>query len=218
MSAAAEQPEAGYYLAVEEYFVSRRGDPLFLSNTDWLLVHDWKTEGVPLRVVLRGIADAFEGHAHSWSRGRKVQSLAYCRAEVVAACERWRRSLAFGEEEGASRSGQLVALAEALERAPELPGEAARLASEIAAQLRAVAADAGPATEAWLQAAEARLQAALAALAGADRLAGHEAAIARDLEPYRARMPAKVLEQIRAEALTRRLFAERGLPRLSLLL
>ncbi len=73
---AAADPEAGYYQAVEEYFVSRRGDPLFLSNADWNLVRRWRLAGIPLRVVLRGIRDALDGHAHGWSRQRKVGSLA----------------------------------------------------------------------------------------------------------------------------------------------
>jgi hypothetical protein len=210
--------ESGYYLAVEEYFVSQRGDPLFLSNSDWLIVHEWKGDGVPLRVVLRGIADAFEGHRHSWSRQRKVKSLAYCRGEVDAACERWRRALAFGEEEGASRGERLRALAEALDAAAAPPDPVSRLALEIASELRASAGRPQPKGEAWLQHAEARLQAALVDELGPERVEAQRAEVARELSPYEARMPAKVLEQVRAEALTRRLFAERGLPRLSLLL
>ena len=45
--------EAAYYREVEEFFVSRRGDPLFLSNADWLLIRRWRRSGLPLRVVLR---------------------------------------------------------------------------------------------------------------------------------------------------------------------
>ena len=109
MSPAAD-PEAAYYQAVEEYFVSRRGDPLFLSNADWTLVRKWKTAGLPLRVVLRGIRDALDAHAHGWSRDRKVGSLSYCAREVDAARERWERALAIGHEEGGG------------ERTPPSPG------------------------------------------------------------------------------------------------
>ena len=96
--AGAELPEAAYYQTIEETFVSRRGDPLFLSNADWTLIHKWRQAGIPLRIVLRGIADALDGHAHSWGRARKVGSLAYCAAEVDAARERWERALAAGGE------------------------------------------------------------------------------------------------------------------------
>ena len=88
--------EAAYYQSVEEFFVSRRGDPLFLSNADWLLIRKWRSAGIPLRIVLRGIADALDSHAHSWGRDRKVGSLAYCAAEVDAASERWQRALSMG--------------------------------------------------------------------------------------------------------------------------
>src|SRR5512135_639136 len=94
-------PEATYYQTVEEYFVSRRGDPLFLSNADWNLVRKWRLAGIPLRVVLRGIRDALDAHAHGWSRGRKVGSLAYCEREVEAARDRWARALSLGRGEGA---------------------------------------------------------------------------------------------------------------------
>ena len=76
--------EAAYYQSIEEFFVSRRGDPLFLSNADWLLIRKWRRAGLPLRIVMRGITDALDGHAHSWGRKRKVGSLAYCAAEVDA--------------------------------------------------------------------------------------------------------------------------------------
>ena len=90
--------EAAYYQSIEEFFVSRRGDPLFLSNADWLLIRKWRRAGVPLRIVMRGIGDALDGHAHSWGRKRKVGSLAYCAAEVDAARERWQRALSFDDE------------------------------------------------------------------------------------------------------------------------
>src|SRR5512135_2256047 len=104
-------PDAAYYQAVEEYFVSRRGDPLFLSNADWNLVRRWRRAGLPLRVVLRGIRDALDAHALGWNRDRKVGSLAYCAREVDAARERWQRALALGREEGLDVAAALRAFA-----------------------------------------------------------------------------------------------------------
>ena len=72
-------PEADYYQTVEEYFVSRRGDPLFLSNAEWNIVRQWRLAGLPLRIVLRGIRDALDAHALGWNRERKVKSLALLR-------------------------------------------------------------------------------------------------------------------------------------------
>ena len=142
---AAADPEAAYYQAVEEYFVSRRGDPLFLSNADWNLVRKWRLAGLPLRVVLRGIRDALDAHAHGWSRDRKVGSLAYCAREVDAARERWERALALGREEGRGRRrGAARASPRDLERATGLGPRRARWRDEIARELRERAAG-GPA-------------------------------------------------------------------------
>ncbi len=209
-------PETAYYQAVEEFFVSRRGDPLFVSNADWLLIHEWKQAGVPLRVVLRGIADALDGHAHSWSRAKNVGSLAYCKNEVEVARDPWQRALALGEEEGADTAAQLSSLAEGLAGATLSPA-LQPLAAGLALELRELAA-APPAgsLEKQLQRLETRLRTALLADTDPEVLARHDAAIERELQPYAQRMPAKVLEQIRAEARTRRLFEFHGLPRLSL--
>jgi hypothetical protein len=212
-------PDAAYYQQVEEFFVGRRGDPLFLSNADWTLVHKWKIEGLPLRVVLRGIGDALDAHAHSWGREHKVGSIRYCAAEVDVARERWLRALAGpgGEEAGVSES--LLALADALERAPLRAG-AGQLAEEIARDLRARAGGAPERrdVEPWLARSEARLVQVLRRDEGADVVAGLEAEVDQSLAPYRQRMPERILQQIRADAIARRLLEKRGLPRLSLVL
>ena len=128
-------PEATYYQAIEEFFVARRGDPLFLSNADWVLIRKWRAAGIPLRVVLRGIADALDGHAHSWSRKAKVGSLRYCAAEVDAACERWRRALQLGREAGEDLATVLRGLAATIERARGGPRTRA-VADRVVAGLR----------------------------------------------------------------------------------
>jgi hypothetical protein len=211
-------PEAAYYQAVEEFFVSRRGDPLFLSNADWLLIRKWRQAGTPLRIVLRGIADALDSHAHSFSRNRKVGSLAYCASEVDAARERWQRALAFDGEEGTRVEDTLAGFAIALERAT-LGRSGAELARSLAGELRERAAvSQDPAElERWLAAQEKALVEALSADSGPAAVAAVEAAVDAELAPYRERMPARVLSQIRRESVTRRVLESHGLPRLSLL-
>jgi hypothetical protein len=207
-----------YYQAVEEYFVARRGDPLFLSNADWLLVHRWKAEGIPLRVVLRGIKDALDGHTHSWSRTRKVSRLAYCKGEVEIARDRWQRALAGAGDGPAEPALRLLVLADALAAAHDLAPEVKKLAAETAAALRseAVGSRDSRALEARLQGRERALRQALEQKLDAERRASLREAIERELSPYKTRMPAKVLGQIREEALTRRLFEAHALPRLTL--
>jgi hypothetical protein len=215
----AQDPEAAYYQAVEEFFVSRRGDPLFLSNADWLLIRKWRQAGTPLRIVLRGIADALDSHAHSFSRDRKVGSLAYCAAEVDVARERWQRALAFDRKEGTRVDEALAGFAEALDAARGLGPVAEPVGRRLADELRLRAAEPrdAAALEAWLAAQEKALVEALTADAGPAAVAAVESAVDSELAPYRDRMPARVLAQIRRDSVTRRLLESHGLPRLSLL-
>jgi hypothetical protein len=212
------EPEAAYYQAVEEFFVSRRGDPLFLSNADWLLIRRWRQAGTPLRIVLRGIADALDSHAHSWSRARRVGSLAYCAAEVDAARERWERALSLGSEAGVNASAALVGFAEALDAARLMGPGSARLAAALAGELRARSDRPGSPRELedWLGKREAALLEALRGETPGRALSDLEAGVDSDLAPYRERMPARVLGQVRADAVARRLLDAHGLPRLSL--
>ena len=188
-----------------------------LSNADWNLIRKWRMAGLPLRVVLRGITDALDSHAHSWSRNRKVGSLAYCAAEVDVAAERWRRALALGEEEGVSAESALRGFADALEGARVLGPRSAPLARELAAEMRSRSGDGRVRDlEPWLVEREAALRKALEADMGLSAVEAIAEAVDRDLGPYRGRMPARVLDQVRAESLTRRVLEARGLPRLSL--
>lgn len=217
----ADPEEAAYYQAVEEFFVSRRGDPLFLSNADWLLIRKWRQAGLPLRVVLRGIRDALDGHAHSWGRHRKVGSLAYCATEVDVARDRWHRALALGEEPGTDLAGTLSGFADALESGRGLGSRSAPVAAALVRDLRERAATASSGAReletltGMLAEGEARLVAALREELGAG-LASLVSDVDRDLAPYAGRMPDRVLEQIRAESVARRILEAHALPRLSL--
>ncbi len=210
-------PDASYYQAVEEYFVSRRGDPLFLSNADWNLVRRWRRAGLPLRIVLRGIRDALDAHALGWSRDRKVGSLAYCAREVDAARERWERALALGREEGLDVAGALRAFATDLERGSNLGSRARPLAAELAREMRERAA-AGRLGEvsAWLAEREGALLQAIADDDGPERAQAVEAEVDRELERWRERMPPRVVGQLRGEKVARRRLEDHGIPRLSL--
>jgi hypothetical protein len=217
MNVPSRDPEAAYYQAVEEYFVSRRGYPLFLSNSEWNLVRRWRLAGLPLRVVLRGIRDALDAHAHGWSRDRKVGSLSYCAREVDAARERWERALALGREEGLDVAGALRGFAADLERARGLGPRAQPVARDVAREMHE-RVDAGRLEEisSWLAESEARLLAAIEADDGAAAGKAIEAEVDAELERWRARMPPRVVAQLRGEKVARRRLEAHGLPRLSL--
>jgi hypothetical protein len=210
-------PEAAYYQAVEEYFVSRRGESLFLSNADWNLVRKWRLAGIPLRVVLRGIRDALDAHAHGFRRDHKVGSLAYCAREVETARERWASALTLGRGEGADPASAVAGFAAQLEQASGLGPRARAVADTLVHEMRS-----GPVPAAlaeltgWLAEREARLLAAIAAEEPAAQREAREREVELHLEPWRGRMPARVLEQLRSESLARRTLEAHALPRLSL--
>ena len=82
--------------------------------------------------------------------------------------------------------------------------------------MRAKAGDSLAEVEPWLGEREKRLVEALRAEMDAARLAALESQVDEALAPYRERMPARVLEQIRQDSWTRRILEAHGLPRLSL--
>src|SRR5207237_6345077 len=73
-----------YFTEVEEHFQRARGTALFLmSPLDWALIDGWRTSGVPLEAVLRGIDAAFEKWRAKKTRTQLVNSLAFC-AQAIA--------------------------------------------------------------------------------------------------------------------------------------
>ena len=203
--------ESAYFRAVEEDFVSRRGGALMLSTADWHLIWKWHHARVPLRVVLRGIADAFEAHAHSLRRKEPVRGLRYCADEVEKARARWRRALALDRAESLQDHAHLKGLAESW-RAAALP---AQLEPARAALLTAL--EAGPAAgedlQAWLVLREGEARHAVAAAVSAEERTALQRAAEADMEKYRGRMPPRTFERIIEEGVTRRLFERFKLPR-----
>jgi hypothetical protein len=79
-----------YFTEIEEEFIRRRGSHLLVSPLDWSLIEAWKQRGIPLHIVLRGIDQSFDAHDKRMAqtrRGRKVNTLFYCRQEVEACYE-----------------------------------------------------------------------------------------------------------------------------------
>lgn len=74
---------SNYHDEVEQFFVSKRGAPMFISPLDWSLVDDWKKMGIPLHIVLRGIKCCFDSPSKT-SNGKRVNTLFYCQQEVLS--------------------------------------------------------------------------------------------------------------------------------------
>src|SRR5712664_894194 len=89
-----------YFTEIEEYFQRRRGTILLLSTLDWALIETWKSAGIPLEAVLRGIDAAFDKYDQRPAKSKKVNSLAYCAQAVLTAAEDMKEAVvgATGEE------------------------------------------------------------------------------------------------------------------------
>jgi hypothetical protein len=223
-----------YFTEIEEHFQQRRGTILLLSTLDWALIETWKDAGVPLEAALRGIDEAFDKYDQRPTKTRKVNSLAYCAQEVLAAAEDMKAAAAGTSMEAPSKpqresgfeGGRIAAYvrrnAELLEKA-KVPESVQLLARQMCSDLREVAdALAGQKAprledvERRLTMMEEKLVAAMTASASDDDLVAIRAEADRELAPYRRKMPAAQIDHLQRQFLQKRLLEKAGVPRLSL--
>ncbi len=228
-----------YFTEIEEQFLRRRGGGLLLTTLDWALIETWKDAGIPLEAVLRGIDAAFDRYDQRPSKSRKINSLAYCSQEVLAAAEDMKEAAvgASGEEHSSNKAEQgfeaetIVAFlrrnAELLDAA-KLPYSAEpyveAVARDSAAALRKIAQEIATNKalpkledlERRLTVLEEKLFAALLATTADEELVAVRAHADRELAPYRIKMMAAQIEQLQKQYIHKFLLEKYGLPRLSL--
>ncbi len=227
-----------YFSDIEEHYQRRRGTLLPLCSLDWVLMETWKEAGIPLEAVLRGIDATFDRYDARPSKTRKVNSLAYCSQEVLAAAEQMQeastgatrrpeRETGFEAERiAAYLRGNAAELKAATQRAPEAAraviSEAARKLEELAAALvAAVEASASGShsledLERRLTVLEEKIFAAVLAAIPDEHIVAVRAEADRELSPYRRKMSGAQIEQLQKQYLHKRLLDQYGLPRLSL--
>jgi hypothetical protein len=215
-----------YFSEIEEYFQRRRGTALLLSTLDWALIETWKDAGIPLEAVLRGIDAAFDRYDARPSKTRRVNSLAYCAQEVLAASEDMQEAAVGTVRKPAPEAGferervgeYLRKNAEAL-RAAKVPDAAKKVAAEAAETLRELAGTI-PANledlERHLTVLEDKLFAVLLAATPDAEVIAARADADRELAPYRRNMKAPQIEQLQKQYVHKRLLERYGVPRLSL--
>lgn len=218
-----------FFTEIEEHFQRRRGTLTLLSPLDWALMEIWKDAGIPLEAVLRGIDASFDKWERRPKHTRKINSLAYCAQEVLAAAEEMKEAAVGGaspkakvEMDTNAVSEFLQANAEQLQRAT-LPGPAQQIATETAAGLREVAAVFELESPPLMEDIERRLTVMEEKLIGALVAATPELTLLqvrteadRDIAPYRSRMSAPQIEQLHRQYVQKRLLEQYQLPRLSL--
>ena len=215
-----------YFSEIEEHFQRRRGTALLLTTLDWALIETWKDAGIPLEAVLRGIDAAFDRYDARPSKTRRVNSLAYCAQEVLAASEDMQEAAVGTQRKPAADAGlerervadYLRRNADALGKA-KVPEPAHRTAAEVAATLRELAG-AVPVNleglERHLTVLEDKLFAVLLASTPDADVLQARADADRELAPYRRNMKAPQIEQLQKQYVHKRLLERYDVPRLSL--
>jgi hypothetical protein len=224
-----------YFTEIEEHFQRGRGTILMLSTLDWALIETWKDAGIPLEAVLRGIDATFEKYNARPAKSRKVNGLAYCSQEVLAAAEDMKEA-AVGASSGSSavKGFDPAEIADYLRRngaelesakLPSRPGISPEtVAREISGTLRELATEleskSAPSrledVERKLTLLEEKLSAVLLAAIPDDEAIAVRTQADRDLAPYRSKMPAAQIEQLQKQYAHKKLLEKYGLPRLSL--
>jgi hypothetical protein len=219
-----------FFTEIEEHFQVRRGSLTVLSPLDWALMEIWKDAGIPLEAVLRGIDASFDKWERKPKHTRKINGLAYCAQEVLAAAEEMKEAAVGGERPDKAEPGlDAAAVSEFLSRKAEelrrvvLAGAAYSVAQETAAGLRDLAAMCEAGTpppmedlERRLTVMEEKLIASLLAGTPETALLQVRTEADRDLAPYRGRMTAPQIEQLQRQYVQKRLLERHHLPRLSL--
>ncbi len=230
-----------YFTEIEEKFLRRRGGGLLLTTLDGALIETWKDAGIPLEAALRGIDAAFDRYDARPSKTKKVNSLAYCSQEVLAAAEDMKEAAvgASAAEPPSAESGSgqgfepgtiagfLRRNADFLDTAklPHTSGVSVHaVAQDSAATLRKLAdhsermkAPSGlEDLERRLTVLEEKLFAALLAATPDEEIVSVRAQADRELFPYRRKMAAPQIEQLQKQYVHKRLLEKYGLPRLSL--
>ena len=230
LCAATVEDDFNYFTEIEEHFQRRRGTLTLLSPLDWALMEIWKDAGIPLEAVLRGIDAAFDKWERRPRRTRKINGLAYCAQEVLAAAEEMKEAAVGADPPAKTASGlESSTVADFLKRNAEelevanLPDSVKIIAAETAAGLRSVADTFAAANPPAMEDVERRLTVMEEKLFAALLTATPEAALLevrteadRDLAPYRSRMSVQQVEQLHKQYLQKRLLDQYHLPRLSL--
>lgn len=218
-----------YFTEIEEHFQRRRGTLLLLSTLDWALIETWKDAGVPVEAVLRGIDATFDKYDRRPVKTRKINGLAYCSQEVLAAAEDIKEA-AVGterspEQQTSLQSSEINAYlrknADLFARAA-VPESVQALAREQAQTLQQLAAatESSPTKledlERRLTVMEEKLFAALLAGTPDDALVEIRAQADRDMAPYRSKMTAPQIDQLLKQYVNKKLLERYKLPRLSL--
>ena len=194
-----------YFTEVEEFFLNKRQTfKARLSTLDWVLLENWKEQGVPLQAVLKGIERAFE------RRKKEINSLAYCVRFVEEVCKE-QKELTVESPELPDFQADEVA-----EYVGKLADQVQQLDSGIAESMRGVDLSDLRTAEQTLSALEEKLIAKLKVTADDNTMIELKRAVDSELNPFRSTMTAPQLMMLEQQMWRRKLLERFNVPRLSL--
>ena len=193
-----------YFTEIERFYQSKRKSWTYISCLDFVLLENWKEQGIPLEIVLKGIDRAF-------SRAKRdIHSLAYCIKaveEVLAEQKELRVEAPKLPDFNAD---------EVTEYLNKLAGDVARYDSGIADSIRQMDSTDLRTAEQALTALEEKLVAKLKAAATNDAMVQIKREIDSELNPFRSKMTTPQLLMLEQQMWRRKLLENAGIPRLSL--
>lgn len=140
------QTEPGQYCReIEAYLCRKNGGHLIrVVGASFALVMGWAQQGIPLKIVMRGIERRLERHVSGPSARRPLR-IEFCEADVLAAFQEWRRAVGIGLHAGnpgldghaagpalASDTGSEPSTFEESSRLPSLPRHLRRVIDRLA--------------------------------------------------------------------------------------
>ena len=205
-----------YFTEIEQFYQTKRDVFTLLSTLDWVLIENWKDQGVPLEIVLKGIDRAFSRP----NAKRKINSLAYCVKAVEEAIEEQKDTrVAKPDLPEISTEETRRYLADLAEKTTAVGKVFPEFSAKIAAVAEAVRGlDTGSFRDAEqvLVALEEKLIAILRVAADESALIDVKREVEGELAPFRSTMTAQQLAMLEQQLSKRKLLERYGVPRLSL--
>jgi hypothetical protein len=213
-----------YFTEIEEHFQRARGTGLFLlSPLDWALIETWKSGGIPLEAVLRGIDASFEKWRGRPAQARihRVNSLAYCAQAVMVEAQATANANLGGSTKAAKGNAPPFSMDEVRAFLAANAGALRQVGHEdLAASLEALDLEALyrdlEQFEQRLTSLEEKLIARLRSAASDEALFEARRTLDKELKAYRGKMTADQLMMLEKQFLERKLLEAAKLPRLSL--
>jgi len=193
-----------YFTEIERFYQSRRESFTLLSTLDWVLIENWKEQGLPLEAVLKGIDRAF-------SRAkRKINSLAYCAKAVEEVCEEQKELMIEAPALPDFQEEEVMAYVS------KLADNVGRVDESIASSIRHVGLRDLRAAEQILAALEEKLLAKLKFTADDQTMIDVKREVDSELNPFRSTMTTSQLAMLEQQMWRRKLLERFKIPRLSL--